>query len=272
MLPPMSTEDLMNMFQRNKKLTASSVMMYLILLALCDTKPYRLEGYIATKINSKRLEEKYLIKNPSSQVKRLKQANLIQVPKEHIGVFVLGERKTVETNFGTKTTSVYYFEEPQVLETKKLTHKEVKEKDETIKKNIEKSELEKDVIDVTDFYAAFYRFKLRKQPTWEIFRDKATLRHLFGLGFSVNVLKTCVIIYLNLDDEYIRERDYPLSLMQYRIKECQSRIAKNMEKYGTITEEMYCEKLVLEMTDKYELEKYKDKNILKNMDNDKQQP
>lgn len=207
----------------NPKLTRNAVLHYLSLLYLVVHNPHPSGAYLATKVTSKELEEKGLsVRNISGANNILTKEGLIKrLEGQSRSVYILGEKHKVQTMAGEMTTEVWYFEQTDGEE---VVHeaKEAKSKAKTYNEEIR---------EFLDFYWDLFRKKYGTTPVVDIPKTRLQLKNTMK-QMSFRTLKACLPVFMELEDDYLINKKYPVHLISYRIDICRDELQDKVIYYG----------------------------------------
>lgn len=227
-----------------KHLNKNTILAYLALYELCKVSPYFLKGYLATKISH--LELSRLAQISKSQVtqacKALLKKGLIQKPKDRLTIYILGERKTINTDLGPRNTEVWYYDQEVTPA----------EKEQIISFKSNAKDFNMAIKEIRDFYFQLYEAKFKEKPVANFPAIHKSLDNLLRQQFNPNLLKACILPFLELDDEWLKKRGYPLQNLPFKLNECRATV-KHYFKFYNLTEEQYYQKYINDIIKKYKI-------------------
>jgi len=216
----MNQKNLLKVLNNNAKLTRPAIIHYLSLLCLAVSDPYPSDAYIATKVTSNELEKLGLLAGNVSPLNALliKEGLIKRLEGQEQSVYILGEKHKVKTLAGDKVAQVWYFENGG--EEIKHDAKEKKSKAKTYNSEFK---------EILDFYWGLYEKKYGRKPLYSPSVMQTTKKTLRQLPFRV--VKACLIPYMELDDDYLENRKYPLEILGYKISKCRDELYDKMAYY-----------------------------------------
>lgn len=207
----------------NPKLTRNAVLHYLSLLYLVVDNPHPSGAYLATKVTSRELEEKGLSAGNVSPLNDIltKEGLIKRLEGQSRSVYILGEKHKIKTMAGEMTAEVWYFERAngeEIIRESKVKEVKAKTYNEEIKEFL-------------DFYWDLFRKKYGTTPVVDFPKTRKQLKNLIK-QMSFRVLKACLPVFMELEDDYLINKRYPIHLIFYRIDVCRDELQEKIIYYG----------------------------------------
>ena len=97
---------------------------------------------------------------------------------------------------------------------------------------------------ILDFYHDIYLAKFKEKPIINGGRDMRALKEFFDYNdFSLDFLKVCVIMYLNIENDWLEDQGYPMWSFPDKVHQCRKELDYKY-KYFKGTQEQYYKKYV----------------------------
>jgi len=219
----MDYQGLLKILIQNPKLTRNAILHYLTLLYLVINNPYPSDAYLATKATSKELEEKGLSVGGISKLNNLltKEGLIKRLEGQSRSVYILGEKHKIKTMAGEMITDVWYFEKANGEE---IVHKakEAKSKAKTYNEEIR---------EILDFYWDLFREKYGTTPVVDIPKTRLQLKNVLK-QLPFRTFKACLPVFMELEDDYLINKKYPIHLIAYKINICRDELQNKIIYYG----------------------------------------
>lgn len=101
---------------------------------------------------------------------------------------------------------------------------------------------------ILDFYHDIYVGKFKEKPIINGGRDMRALKEFFDYNdFSLDFFKACVILYLNLDNDWLEEQGYPMWSFPDRVHQCRKELDYKYKHFKGTREEYYKKYIVNSM-------------------------
>lgn len=136
----------------------------------------------------------------------------------------------------------------------------VSKKDERVEIKIEeaKEKYGKEIAEIRGWFWKFYRAKFGIDPIENFAKSTNALRGLCVQKHNMTMIESCIPIYLEMNNQYLINRNFPLELFPQHLDECRNTILQIPSKSEITSEERF--KKMLE----YYIDKYNIKNEERN--------
>ena len=236
----MNIKSLIKTLNGNQRLTRNAILHYLSLLYLATVNPYGSDAYLATKVTEKELLSFGLLAGSISDLNDVlaKEGLIKKLEEQSLSIYILGEKHVVDTLSGKRIAEAWYFDQPEV---------EIIEHGEKVRASKAKTYNE-EINEIIDFYYWLYNKKYKTLPAIDYSKTRKALKNVFK-QFPFEMVKACIPIYLDLEDEYLQNRHYPLSWLLYKLVDCQIQLQEKIAYYGMQNKqeeffERYIEKII----------------------------